>query len=349
MTRELTLAFPGRLETKTGGYAYDRRLIAGLGDLGWAVRPLSLGPGFPDPSAAQRREAQLRLSALPDGAPVIIDGLAFGVLDDWAAREAARLRIVALVHHPLALETGIGASRAERLRESERNALSFATHILVTSPATARALESGYGIGADKLTVALPGTDLALPKERCGTDPTPHILSVGTLTPRKGHDVLVAALKRIEDLDWRATIVGGRAFDPATACALEQQVAALDLCQRILLAGECEDTARFFSGADLFALASRYEGYGMVFAEALAHGVPIVACRAGAVPEVVPQDAGILVPVDDEAAFAAALRHLLCDADARRRYITGARRAGAALPRWPETARIVANCLGALS
>lgn len=340
MSRKLVFAYPGDLQLKTGGYAYDRRVIAGLQALGYEVTLLPLGPGFPFPDAAVRGEAERLLSALPDRALVLIDGLAFGVLDDWAEREAERLRIVALVHHPLALETGLDRASSDALRHSETRALSFTRHVIVTSNATASELVSSFGVPESHVTTALPGTDPARPAT--GDRAVPLILSVGTLVPRKGHDILLAALARIVDLDWTAEIVGSKTLHPETAAALDRQRQALGLEARVTLSGTCDDTRALMAGADIFALASRYEGYGMVFAEALSQGLPIVACRAGAVPEVVPDDAGLLVPVDDAEGFAAALRRLLTDKREHARLSAGAKRAGERLPGWDATAALIA-------
>ncbi|AJY45906.1 glycosyltransferase family 4 protein [Martelella endophytica] len=339
----LVFAYPGDLSLRTGGYGYDRRLIATFEAEGWQVRLLPLGDGFPAPTDATRRAAEEALSSLADGQLVMIDGLAFGVLDDFAAREAGRLRLVALVHHPLALETGLGPDEAMALRRSETRALEHVRHIVVTSPETARELETGFGVGRDRITVAVPGTDPA--PQAAGSGGVPHILSIGSLTRRKGHDILIAALKQIEDLDWTATIAGSRDLDPKAAAALDRQIGEAGLSGRVRLVGAVEDTDALYAGADVFALASRYEGYGMVFAEALARGLPIVACRAGAVPDVVPQTAGTLVPVDDVSAFADALRSLLSDHDLRRSKAAGARAAGARLPDWRETGKIVSQML----
>ena len=342
----LTFAYPGDLQLKTGGYGYDRKVIAGLRDLGWDVSLLPLGPDFPAPSAAVLDDAEARLSALPDNTLVMIDGLAFGILDDWAERDAERLCIIALVHHPLALEGGQTPERQDALAASERKALSFARHVVVTSPPTARELVANFGVPDARLTVALPGTDPA-PLSPCDGAP-PHILSIGTLIPRKAHDVLIEALSLVADCDWTATIVGSKALHPETAKALAAQITRLDLEDRIALVGEQDDTRALLAKADLFALASRYEGYGMVFAEALSQGVPIVACHAGAIPQVVPAEAGLLVPPDDVAAFAAALRWLLEDKAQHRQMANAARKAGAQLPSWDDTTRIVAGKLEAM-
>ena len=347
MSRSLVFAFPGDLSLKTGGYGYDRRIIEGLRAIGWEVALLPLGAGFPVPTEATLESAGQALSALPEGTLVLIDGLAYGVLGRWARDHAERLRIVALVHHPLALETGLSDEEQARFGASERAALAAAGHVIVTSPMTARELAANYGVSASRITVAPPGTEKVATS--AATNPTPHILSVGTLSRRKGHDVLLSSLKSVEDLPWQATIVGSKTLDPTTSAALSQQLQRLELADRVTLVGEVEDTGDYFAAADIFALASRYEGYGMVFAEALSHGLPIVACHAGAVPDVVPDDAGILVPVDDVTAFASALRRLLTNPEERQARAIAARQAGAVLPDWKDTAKIISNTLDGVS
>ncbi len=343
MKGKLTFAYPGDLNLNTGGYRYDRKVVAELRQLGWTVDLLPLGDGFPFPSNAQKSDAETRLSALPDGTLLMVDGLAYGVLKEWAERESNRLHIIALVHHPLALETGLDASLKDTLRASEEQALSYAEHVVVTSPGTARELIENFAVPESGITVALPGTDRA-PVSACNGNP-PHIVSIGTLIPRKAHDVLIDALKRVENLPWNATIVGSKNLDPATANALDEQVNALGLADRVVLAGELDDARTLLATGDIFALASRYEGYGMVFAEALSQGVPIVACRAGAIPDVVPDTAGFLVPVDDVGAFSQALRILLEDKGLHARMAQAARKAGEKLPGWNETASIISNVM----
>ncbi|CDZ29851.1 glycosyltransferase family 4 protein [Neorhizobium galegae] len=347
MNRGLVFAYPGELETRTGGYGYDRRAVAALRDLGWNVELISLGDGFPNPSAKQLDAAERMLSRLADGSLVLIDGLAFGVMDVWAGREAKRLKIMALVHHPLALETGLDREQQQATAAREKAALAHTRGIIVTSHATAAELAANYAIPAERITVAIPGMDPA-PLAAGGGDP-PLILSIGTLTRRKGHDILISALEKLRDLPWTCRIVGSKVLDPDVAAQLERQVAQSGLGHRIELAGQIDDTRSEFAKADIFALASRYEGYGMVFAEALAQGLPIVGCAAGAVPDVVPKSAGFLVPPDDPNAFAGALRRLLEEPETRISMADAAAIAGAGLPSWRDTAVAISGFLETVS
>jgi glycosyltransferase involved in cell wall biosynthesis len=172
-------------------------------------------------------------------------------------------------------------------------------------------------------------------------------VSVGSLTRRKGHDVLIAALERITDLPWTCRIVGSADLDRETAEKLRHQLAASGVSERVELAGAVDDVRAEFARADIFALATRYEGYGMVFAEAMAHGLPIVGCRVGAVADVVPGNAGFLVDADDPDAFAGALRRLLEDTDLRISMADAAAVEAAKLPSWHDTAARVSDFLKA--
>ncbi len=335
---------PGRLDTPTGGYRYDRQLIAGLGSLGWEVRHVPLAGGWPFPDAAARVGAKATLGAMADGAAVLIDGLAGGVLPQELAVEAPRLRLVALVHHPLADESGLTEAMRRSLFAQEAAALRHTRQVVCTSPATMRRLVDGFGVPAERIAIAPPGTERA-PRARADGDP-PMILSIGSLIPRKRHEVLVAALARLRDRRWRARIVGSEMLDPACAAGIRQRVAELRLTDRIELAGAVKDTGSEFAGADVFALASEYEGYGMAFAEALVRGLPVVACRAVAIADLVPEAAGGLVPPGDTEGFAAVLGRLLDDPPARRAASDAAWAAGRSLPDWAGTAALAADALG---
>ena len=236
MVKRVVFAVPGSLDTPTGGYAYDRRIMAELRQLGWDVECLDIGEGFPSPDEAVRSAARSRLLKVPDNQPIVMDGLAFGVLPDVAAEVASRHPLLALVHHPLALEWGISAERADALHRSEKAALATVREIVVTSPTTAKLVASDYGVPAERITVARPGSDPA-PRSSGSRNQVPHLLSVGAVVPRKGFDVLVAALARLAELPWRLTIAGDLTRDPNEAAKLQASISQHELTSRISAVG----------------------------------------------------------------------------------------------------------------
>ena len=347
MVKPLAFAVPGDLNTPTGGYAYDRRMIAELRMLGWNVEVIDLGNEFPRPSPAARETALAKLKAVPQGTPLIIDGLAFGTMDVSAPQLALGRKLVALVHHPLALESGLAPAEVESFQIMERTALSAAGRVVTTSHTTARVLISHYRVPERQLIVAPPGTDKVAPARGSGGTGPLALLAVGALVERKGYDVLIAALATLRELPWRLTVAGHRTRDPATAQRLEAEITRFDLAQRITLAGAVSDERldALYDGADLFVLPSRYEGYGMAFAAALARGLPVIGTDAGAIPEAVPSDAGILVAPDNVAALAAALHRLITDRGERGRLAIAARAAAAQLPTWADSAMLFSRAL----
>jgi glycosyltransferase involved in cell wall biosynthesis len=342
----LALVLPGDPATPTGGYEYDRRIVAGLRDLGWAVTVHALDASFPAPTPAARAAARDAFARLPDGATVLVDGLALGVLPEVAAAEARRLRLVALVHHPLADETGLEPGRAEALRRSEAQALAAVRFVVTTSGTTARGLAC-YGVPPERIAVIEPGIDPA-PLAAGSDGPGVALLCVAAVVPRKGHAVLIDALSGLADRDWRLTCVGSLGRSPQTVAALEHRIAALGLTDRVTIRGAVDRATldACYAHADVFVLPTFHEGYGMALAEALARGVPVVSTRAGAVPETVPPDAGLLVPPGDPAALRDALARVLDDAALRARLAEGARRARARLPGWDAAcARLAATLM----
>lgn len=330
---------PGDINTLTGGYGYDRRLLAGLQACGLDIRHVALPPGFPAPDSHARAATAAILSSLPDSSVVLVDGLAFGVIAAEVAPHAERLRFVALCHHPLALETGLSASDSARLHAQEQCALAFARAIVVTSAGTAQILVTQFGQRIEHITVALPGTDRH-GFASCSGNP-PLLLTVATLTRRKAHDVLIAALSGLRELPWQARFVGGGEFDPAWTTHLHALVAQYGLQQRITFVGALRELRDEYHNADVFVLPSLFEGYGMVFAEALAFGLPVVAARAGAVPDVVPASAGVLVEPGSVDALQQALRTVLTDTALRQQLQQGARTVATTLPTWEQAARAV--------
>jgi glycosyltransferase involved in cell wall biosynthesis len=313
---QLHLLVPGDIETKTGGYGYDREIVAGLKARGWSVQIHSLPGLYPAPSDVDRESASRVLGALPAGALVLVDGLAFGALPAEAARHRSRLRLVALVHHPLGHETGIDALTSLRLFASERQALASARGAIVTSSRTVSAVES-LGVSRDRIDVVEPGTHPA-PVARGSHGGVLEMLCVASLVPRKGHDTLFNGLEHLLALgvaDWHLTCVGRTERGSEYGAELIRRIGDPLLAGRVTAVGELAGAALHaaYDRADLFVLPTHYEGYGMAVAEALARGIPVVSTPTGAIAELVGKSAGVLIPPGDPFALASALQALLLD------------------------------------
>ena len=151
----------------------------------------------------------------------------------------------------------------------------------------------------------------------------PFILSVGRLDPQKGHPYLIEAMRRVlqEVPDARLVIVGGAQQGSQEYVAeLRAMAAAPDLAGKVIFAGQRTDVPRLMAACDIFALASLWEGFGLVFAEAMAASKPVVATNVSGIPEVVLDgETGILVPPEEADTLAVALVRLCQDPAERRR------------------------------
>jgi glycosyltransferase involved in cell wall biosynthesis len=326
---ELAFVVPGRLDQLTGGYLYDRHVIDGLRSRGHAVKVIELGPD----------DCETTLAELADGTTTVIDGLALPDFEQAVIAEWRRLRLVALVHHPLAEETGLSRGGAERFARLEAAALQHCRGVVCPSARTAAGVEA-YGIPPERIFVIPPGTAKPDRPLRSRRGPVRLLLCVASVIPRKGHRVLVAALARIRDLDWQMLCIGSLDRHLRAARLIRRMISAARLGPRITLAGEQPPrmVMRAYRAADLFVLPSLHEGYGMAFAEAMAHGLPIIATTAGAIPETVPREAGLLVPAGDAPALARALRRVIAEPGLAVRLAAGARAAGRRLPDWRRSA-----------
>jgi len=189
------------------------------------------------------------------------------------------------------------------------------------------------------MSVVAPGTDgadLAIGTLENEPERGLRLLCVASLTTRKGHDTLFASLETLRDHRWELVCAGSAQHDPQHARALRGQIDTLGMGSLVSLVGELDDEGlrHAYSRADVFVLASHHEGYGMVFDEALARGLPIVSTTAGAIPDTVPPAAGLLVEPGDALALAGALRRVMVDSRVRQRLREGAIEARETLRSW---------------
>ena len=350
--QQLIFVYPGDLDSPTGGYAYDRRIVHGLRSLGWQIQLLGLGEGYPFPSSAQVEQAKEQLQRLTPGVPMVIDGLALGALPSLAAVIAERHPLIALVHHPLAFEFGLSDSQIALLKQSETQALHHAVKVIANSPATARDLNRHYGVHLDKIEVVLPGTDrihalVAKTQGNSGRLNEVRLLSVGSIIPRKGFHHLIEALAPLADLPWTLSIAGDTTRHPSAYEDLMADINRFHLEGRVKVLGAVsnEELESLYSQADVFVLASLFEGYGMVYAEAMAYGLPIIATTGGAIPETVPPEAGLLVTPGDVPALTQALKAVIENESYRAHLSNGALQAAAQLPSWEMAVQRFASAL----
>ncbi len=333
---EVHLVVPGPLEQRTGGSIYDRRMADGLRRRGWTVLVHELGGRSPLGET---------LAGLPDGTCVVVDGLASRRSPELLREAGGRLRVLVLVHLLAADDPALRPSRRAEVAGLEQQGLEASAGVIATSPATARRIVE-LGMDPARIRTVPPGADRA-PQ---ATGPSPgdpaQLLCVAAVTPGKGQDVLVRALRRLVDDSWSCICAGSLDRDAAYARTVLALVRDAGLTDRVVFTGEVDgDTLdALYLASSVFVLPSYHESYGMVLLEAMARGLPIVATRAGAIPETVPADAGILVPAGDDAALAEALRSLVGDgpgelegAPARRRALgLAGRRHAARLPDWDD-------------
>ena len=342
----IVLVVPGSLDTPTGGYVYDRRIVEGLRTLGWHVEVCSLHGSFPSPGETARAAAASALASIPRGLTVLVDGLAGGVIPAVMEREAPRLRLVSLVHHPLADETGISPEDRAAFIASERRSVATSRRVVVTSRATAKRVSELFGVAPERVAVVEPGVERG-PLSKGSASATPELLCVATVSPRKGYGTLVRALTMIRDRPWHLTIIGSLDRHRPSVELLRESLHAAELEGRVTLAGEADAAtiSTYYQRSDLFVLATEYEGYGMVVAEALAHGVPVVSTPVGAIPDLVGNEAGVLVPVGDARGLADAIVSVLDNADVRLRLSAGAARVRDQLDSWETASKKMADVL----
>jgi glycosyltransferase involved in cell wall biosynthesis len=315
----------------SGGNGYDRHVCRELAALGWSVGEHAVYGPWPHPGPAERADLARVLAVLPDGAPVLLDGLVASAVPEVLVPEADRLRLVVLVHMPL--DTG-----------SEQTALAAASAVVTTSAWSRGRLLDRYGLPAGRVHVATPGVEPAplAPASEPGT----RLLCVAAVAPHKGHDVLVEALATLPSGSCTCTCVGSLTRDPEFAA----RIRATGLV-RLVGPRTGDALAAAYADADLLVLPSRGETYGMVVTEALARGIPVLASDVYGLPEALghaPDGSapGLLVPPGDAEALAGALRRWLTGPELRHRLRRAARERRDTLTGWAVTARTIAGVLG---
>ena len=329
----------------SGGNAYDLRISRGLAAAGWTVHMHEVPGSWPGPDRRSLDALASVVGGIPDGGLVLLDGLVGSPAPEVLHSHVGRLRLVVLVHMPLGHDTTKGGARRR-----EGAVLSAAASVVTTSRWARRVLLELYSLDNDRVRVAEPGVDPA--DLAPGTAAAVALLSVAAVIPGKGHDILVEALASLTGFRWHCECVGSLERDPAFVQRLRRRILDGGMDGRVHFSGPqaAVDLAHSYAAADVLVLPSRAESYGMVIAEALARGLPVVAAQVGGTPEALGRGAngtrpGLLVPPGDPSSLRNALRRWLEDADLRARLRTAARERRASLADWSATTSAVAEGL----
>ncbi|MWG34222.1 glycosyltransferase family 4 protein [Halomarina oriensis] len=330
------LVVPGSLDTVSGGYCYDRRLVSHLHEAGDRVTVVSLPTGGYRRRVVDSLRPRLRRALARPFDVLVEDELAHPSLVG-VAPDVPR---VALVHLLRGADPSDPHRRSARLLE--RRYLGHVDHVVATSDATRRAVTDL----ADRPTSVVPpagdrfaptSVDAAAIRRRAHEGPL-RVATLGSVVPRKGLDTLVAALARL-DTDWRLTAMGDTTGDPAFVRAVRQSAARRGVSDRVTLTGRVEDgtVAGHLRRAHVFALPSRYEPFGIAALEAMGFGLPALATTAGGPPEFVTDGAdGFLVDPDDPESLAARLDTLATDRERLARMGVVARGTFETAPSWDD-------------
>lgn len=343
---------PGDPGQNTGGYRYVRMVAHALDLTGCKTHITGLQGRFPRPDKAAIAAMDQCLGRLSPGTCVVLDGLAMsGMPSDVFGRHAGRLNLVALIHHPLADETGLSEVDREWFFEAERRALDVVGKVITTSDFTADRL-ADFGVAAERIKTAAPGVERLSeanpePIAKMPSGEGPHLLSVAHFSPRKAQDQLVEALASLTDLPWQCTLAGSLERDPGYGRKVTDMLSARGLQDRITLTGEVsgDSLGKLYRSAQIFVLPSLYEGYGMVIDEALAAGLPVISSTGGALAQTSARPGVVQYSAGDVRALTARLRAWLENPKELEDATNLAARESLRVRRWADTASDILSAL----
>jgi glycosyltransferase involved in cell wall biosynthesis len=275
-----------------------------------------------------------------------VQSLGYGLL----LMKRFRRPLVTTVHHPLTVDFQASLERDQNVKERyytvvfyplamQRRAIRRCDRVLTSSSETAREIESAFGVSPDRIRMVYNGLDADFFRPANGAFKRPNnLLFVGnTDDPKKGIYYLFQALRLLPEKITLTVVDEGRPYKTYAP----QLVQKLGLTARVNFSGKVSPEAlrQLYTSAEAVILPSLYEGFGLPAAEAMACGIPVVATRVGALPEVVGNEgAGILVPPRDPQALAQAIQEVLGDEEHRKKMGEAGRRRVEELFTWERVA-----------
>lgn len=336
---QILFIVPGDINVPTGGYLYDRKIIEEWQKAYHSVELIQLDGDYPFPSDAEKQDALEKISMAGSCDIAVVDGLAGGAHPELMAKLADIVPTLALIHHPLCLETGLNEKEVIDLRQSEALGLKSVRAVVTTSVTTAKSVNQVFNFPSENVYSVEPGVE----RHAVSTGTAENIvrlLCVGSIIERKGHRDLLQALGRLKHLDWHLDCVGSTDLNAPYYDEVCSLVARLSLEDRVTFHGsvERETLQSLYERAHLFTLPSHYEGYGMAYAEAIVAGLPVIGTTGGAIPRTVPENCGILIEPGNLQELQNALNALINDSNLRQRFRTAAVNSRNLFPDWKGSA-----------
>lgn len=345
----ILFVIPGDINLPTGGYRYDKQITNLWKENDLEVELISIKGAYPFPEEKETKLALQSIDNLPDADIAVVDGLFGGASPGFLKKLSKRMPTVALIHHPLCLENGITPQQASTLEASEKAGLEHVSAVITPSPATTQTIGSLFEFPAEKTFTVVPGverSELAIGS----SSETLNLLCVGSVIERKGYKTLIQALANLKSLDWHLDCIGSTDFDKDLFDRLILQIQQEGMSEQITFHGAVSEAKvhSAYKSADIFVLPSLFEGYGMVYAEAIIRGIPVIGTTAGAIPKTVPDTCGILVEPQNVDELTQALKLMISDRKLREYYRKGAIKAEADFPTWEASAQKFSQILGTI-
>ena len=337
----------GSLDTLSGGYLYDRKLVEYLRTMGDTVEIISL----PWRNYAAHLTDNLHFRLPPDLDLLIQDELNHPSLLS-ANRRPHPYPVVSLVHHLRSSEQR-PAWQNWFYRLIEKRYLQSVDGFIFNSKVT-RDVVNGLMEDGKPYIVAYPPSDRfgqGISESEIETrakEPGPlRILFLGNVIRRKGLHTLLEAV-RLETLDFRLDVVGSLHSEPEYAREMRKMSQVPSLKSQVLFHGplDNEDLSAKLKSAHVLAVPSSYEGFGIVYLEGMAFGLPAIGTTSGGASEIIRDgETGYLVPPDGAARLAERLSRLARDRDLLARLSVNALERYRQQPTWEETAEQIRDFL----
>lgn len=356
------LVIYGSLDTLSGGYLYDRKLVEYLRERGDSVEVISL----PWRSYSRHLSDNFSTVLLRRLARLSLDVLLQDELNhpslfmlNRRLRRLASYPIVSIVHH-LRCDEDHPAWHKYLYRQIESLYLSTVDGFIFNSADTRRKVEgmlAGAGLRMPPCHVAYPGGNRLCPpacdeeiRQRSAERPL-RVLFAGNVIPRKGLHVLLDALAAVPAQSWKLTIVGNYHIDPPYTRSICQQIKRKGLSDDVRFTGVLNDTG--LSGcmrdSHVLAMPSFYEGFGIVYLEGMGFGLPAIGTSSGAANEIITHGRdGFLVRPGDAAALAGYLSALALDRPRLARMSLAARETYLSRPTWEESMKSIRSFLAGI-